>query len=375
MSYTSRKTQAIINLTALKSNYQCIDMLAKNSATIAVIKADAYGHGAIEIAKSLDQLVPAFAVAFIDEAIVLRDAGIKSPILILEGPLTETDFVLSLQHDFWLMLHNDEQVSNLTKQKRPYLGKLWLKVDTGMHRLGFMPTEVAKVMATVQSCLLPAQQKALVLCSHFSNSEEKHNSKTLRQIQNFDVINNQYNCRASLTNSAGIIQWPQSHRDYNRSGIALLGINPITKDIAKVNTQDIDDITLTPVMTLQSSIIGVRKLVEGDCVGYGEIWQAKRNSIIATVAIGYADGYPRNAKAGTPVLINNQIAPLAGRVSMDMITVDVTELTKVSLGDKVELWGENLPVETVAKHNDTISYELLTRVSPRLPRKYIEEVL
>ncbi len=370
MSYTSRKTQAIINLTALKSNYRLLDKLADNSATIAVIKAGAYGHGAIEIAKSLDPIVPAFAVAFLDEAMVLREAGITSPILILEGPLSDADFDYSLKYNFWLMLHNHVQVTNLLKQKKPYLGKLWLKIDTGMNRLGFMPDEISEIMPKVLSFLLPAQQKELVLCSHFSNSEEKNSPKTLKQMQRFDSVNSHYNCHASLANSAGIIQWPQSHREFTRVGIALYGINPTSN----VSAKDKENITLTQVMTLQSNIIGLRTVAKGEYVGYGEAWQAKRTSVIATVAIGYADGYPLNAKAGTPVFINNQLASIAGRVSMDMITIDVTELTQVSLGDIVELWGENLPVETVAKHLDTISYELLTRVSLRLPRKYIEEV-
>lgn len=366
MSYTARKTQAIINLNALKSNYQFIDSLATNSATIAVIKADAYGHGSVDIAISLDELVPAFAVAFIDEAVILRNAGVKSPILILEGSLSEEDFTFALQHNFWLMLHNHEQVTHLQNLNKTYNGKLWLKIDTGMHRLGFMPSEVSEIIVKVQSCLQDKQKKELVLCSHFSSSEETNNAKTLKQIQYFDQLSAPYNYQASLANSAAIIQWPQSHRHFNRLGLALYGINPISK----INSQDEITSNLVPVMTLQSSIIGLKTIEKGDSVGYGEKWQAKRTSVIAIVAIGYADGYPQNAKAGTPVLINNQLAPLAGKVSMDMISVDVTELNDVRLGDLVELWGENLPVETVATYLETSSYELLTRVSTRLPRKY-----
>lgn len=377
MSYTSRKTQAIINLTALKNNYQLVDKLSANSATIAVIKADAYGHGAIEVAKSLDNVVPAFAVAFIDEAIALYEAGITSPILILEGPLSETDFSAAQHHGFWLMLHNNDQITWLKSQKLPYSGKLWIKVDTGMNRLGFMPDEITEIMSTVMACLPPERQNEVVLCSHFSNSEEKNNPKTSEQIHRFDALNTPYNCDASLANSAGIILWPESHRNFNRLGIALYGVNPITNTNHHNNENnvvvDVRNIPLMPVMTLQSCIIGLRKIEKGDCVGYGETWQAKRSSVIATVAIGYADGYPRSAKSGTPVFINNQLAPLVGRVSMDMITVDVTELTNVKLGDSVELWGNNLPVEIIAEHVDTISYELLTRVSVRLPRIYSEE--
>lgn len=359
MSYQSRQTQAIINLTALQQNYQDIAALAPQSETIAVIKANAYGHGALAVAKYMDNIAPALAVAFVDEALTLRRAGITAPILILEGPFCPHDFAIAHDENFWLMLHNAEQIDWLIKDYPSYTGKLWLKVDTGMNRLGFMPKDIDN---TIKS-LTPEQQQRLVLCTHFSNAEELDNPKTLAQIARLNAIAQQYQCQLSLANSAGILNWPQSHGDYNRLGIALYGTCSIAKD-------DLN-ITLAPVMTLQSSIIALRQVNEGDCVGYGEIWQASRPSNIATIAIGYADGYPRNAQVGTPVWINNQIAPIVGRVSMDMITIDVTDLKQVNIGDTVELWGENIAIETVAQYTDTISYELLTRVSERVPKKYI----
>ncbi|WP_114327371.1 alanine racemase [Candidatus Colwellia aromaticivorans] len=360
MSYRSRKTQAIINLSALKNNYNEIANLAPISKTIAVIKANAYGHGAIEIAKSLHCMVPAFAVAFIDEAIVLRTAGITLPILILEGPLEQEDFALAKRHNFWLMLHNTEQISWLNKVQPIYKEKLWIKVDTGMNRLGFTPEAAKKVINDLTS----EQKEELILCSHFSNANEINNPKTQVQITCLKALAEKYSCQFSLANSAGIINWPQSHADFNRLGIALYGTNPTTNKNMPIK--------LTPVMTLQSTVIALRKVKLGESVGYGETWQAKRASVIATIAIGYADGYPRNAQAGTPVFINNQLAPLAGQVSMDMITVDVTNLANIALGDVVELWGENLNVEVVAKHTNTINYELLTRVSARVPKVYID---
>lgn len=361
MSYRSRKTQAIINLSALRKNYLALANLAPDSKTIAVIKANGYGHGVVEMAKSLQALVPAFAVAFIDEAIVLREAGITSPILILEGPLDKEDFLLATRHHFWLMLHNPEQVSWLSQIEPTYKEQLWLKVDTGMNRLGFSPRYAEKVIAN----LTQRQKETLVLCSHFSNADEIENPKTKTQIKCLKTLANKYSYPVSLANSAGIINWPESHANFNRLGIALYGTNP-TKN--KKTT-----IKLAPVMTLQSTIIALREVAIGGSVGYGEIWQAKRTSIIATVAIGYADGYPRNAQAGTPVFINGQVAPIAGRVSMDMITVDVTDIESVNLGDLVELWGENLKVETVAEYMNTINYELLTRVSARVPKVYIDK--
>lgn len=358
MSYQSRKTQAIINRAALKHNYQQLSALAPASQTIAVIKANAYGHGAIEVAKTLSDIAPAFAVGFIDEAIMLRDAGIDLPIILLEGALCEEDCALAIKENLWLMLHNIEQLNWLVKMPQPYTGKLWIKVDTGMNRLGFMPEDVDNIV----SSLTAQQQENMVMCSHFSSAEELENPKTPNQIKLLKTILAKYQCQFSLANSAGIIHWPQSHGDYNRLGIALytaLNEKPMTPTLS-----------LIPAMTLQSAVIGLRELNVGESVGYGEIWQAKRPTRIATIAIGYGDGYPRNAKAGTPVWINGEIAPIAGRVSMDMITVDVTDLTNINLGDCVELWGENLAVETVAKHLETINYELLTRISERVLKIY-----
>ena len=360
MNNHSRKTYSIINLPALVSNYKNIANLAPKSETIAVIKANAYGHGAIEVAKYLSPHVPALAVAFIDEAIELRDAGITLPILIMEGALSYDDFAIALQQNFWLMLHTAMQVDWLNKLTPSYSGKLWLKVDTGMNRLGIKPNEVDNVLAKL-TC---EQLQSLVLCTHFSNAEDLNNPKTLLQIQQFERINQAPCYKKSLANSAGILNWPQSHGDYNRLGLALYGSTPIPVENLPVK--------LTPVMTLQSTIIALRQLSIGESVGYGEIWQANRPSVIATIAIGYADGYPRNAKNGTPIYIKGKIAPLAGRVSMDMLTIDVTDIDNVKLGDSVELWGENLAIETVAEYLDTVNYELLTRVSNRVTRVYVK---
>lgn len=360
MNNHSRKTYSIINLPALVSNYNHIANLAPKSETIAVIKANAYGHGAIEVAKYLSPHVPALAVAFIDEAIELRDAGITLPILIMEGALSYEDFAIALQQNFWLMLHTAKQVDWLNKLSPSYSGKLWLKLDTGMNRLGIQPHQVDNILAQL-TC---EQLQNLVLCTHFSSAEDLNNPKTLLQIQQFERINQAPCYKKSLANSAGILNWPQSHGDYNRLGLALYGSTPIPVENLPIK--------LTPVMTLQSTIIALKQLSVGESVGYGEIWQANRPSVIATIAIGYADGYPRNAKNGTPVFIRGKIAPLAGRVSMDMLTVDVTDIDDVKLGDSVELWGENLAIETVAESLDTVNYELLTRVSNRVPRIYVE---
>lgn len=356
MSYTSRQTQAVIDLDALCKNYQYIDKLAPKSNTIAVIKADGYGHDASQVAKALKDNVKLFAVGFIDEAMALRNDGIKNQILILEGPFKETDFNLALENNFVLMLHSEYQIGWLKNITPEFSGDIWLKVDTGMNRLGFQVEEIASVISTFSS----EQRNKLVLCSHFSTAEQVHSTKPLKQLTQLKSLANQYGCRYSMANSAGILNWPESHGDHTRLGLALYGVSPIGNSALSE--------PLIPVMTLQANIIAIHTVKVGETVGYGDTWQANRQTRLATVAIGYADGYPRNAKAGTPVSINGEIAPIVGRVSMDMITVDITELGQVSIGDMVELWGKHINIDDVAKSCDTINYELLTRVSKRVPK-------
>lgn len=359
MSYISRNTQAVIDLNALVKNYQYIDSLAANSNTIAVIKADGYGHDASKVARALSSQVTLFAVGFIDEALALRADGITTPVLILEGPFKQSDFEIAQKNNFSLMLHSDYQIDWLISLSSEYSAELWLKVDTGMNRLGFHVEKIDEIMYK----LTAEQKNKLVLCSHFSTAEQIDSSKPIEQLSKLKKLVSLHHCQFSMANSAGILNWPESHGDHTRLGLALYGISPIGESpISR---------PLLPVMTLQADIIAIHNISIGETVGYGDTWQAERPSIIATVAIGYADGYPRNAKSGTPVFINGNIAPLVGRVSMDMITVDITDLTNintVAIGDSVELWGKNISIDTVATHSDTINYELLTRVSKRVPK-------
>jgi len=359
MSYISRNTQAVIDLDALVKNYQYVDSLATNSNTIAVIKADGYGHDASQVAHALSSQVTLFAVGLIDEALALRADGITTPVLILEGPFKRSDFEIAQENNFSLMLHSDYQINWLTSLSTEYSADIWLKVDTGMNRLGFHVEQVDAVMSKLTS----EQKSKLVLCSHFSTAEQLDSSKPMEQLSKLKRLVSLYHCQFSMANSAGILNWPDSHGDHTRLGLALYGISPVGETTTSL--------PLLPVMTLQADIIAIHTVNSGETVGYGDTWQAKRTSIIATVAIGYADGYPRNAKSGTPVFINGSIAPLVGRVSMDMITVDITDLTntvEVVIGDSVELWGKNISIDTVAVHSDTINYELLTRVSKRVPK-------
>jgi alanine racemase len=371
MNHTSRLTQAVIDLDALIKNYQYIDSLTSKSNTIAVIKADAYGHDASKVASALSTRVNLFAVGFIDEALALRSDGIENTVLILEGPFKESDFDIAVENNFYLMLHSDYQIKWLSAMNPEFSGDIWLKVDTGMNRLGFHVEQIDNIM----SQLTAQQRKQLVLCSHFSTAEQLNSTKPIEQLAKLMKLVSQYGCKFSMANSAGILNWPTSHGDHTRLGLALYGISPIGESPLSQ--------PLIPVMTLQANIIAIHTVKVGEYVGYGDTWQAQRETILATVAIGYADGYPRNAKSGTPVFINGAIAPLVGRVSMDMITVDITDLANtyvknididntyvgnIIIGDTVELWGKNISIDIVAQNSDTINYELLTRVSKRVPK-------
>ncbi|MBU2893381.1 alanine racemase [Colwellia sp. D2M02] len=356
MRYISRDTQATIDLNALVENYQYVASIAPQSNTIAVVKADAYGHDANLVAHALSPHVELFAVGFIDEALALRQSGIKNNILILEGPFKVSDFTIAHEHNFLLMLHSDYQIDWLLSQQPQLTQNIWLKVDTGMNRLGFAIDDIDNIISKLDT----TTQQNLVLCSHFSTSEQITSRKPVEQLARLKPLVEKYSCQFSMANSAGIFNFPASHGDYTRLGLALYGISPTDNNLLTEQ--------LNPVMTLQAKIIAIHQVEIGETVGYGDTWSATRTSKIATVAIGYADGYPRNAKSGTPVFINGRVVPIVGRVSMDMITVDVTDLTVVTVGDSVELWGKHISIDSVAKSSDTINYELLTRVSKRVPK-------
>ena len=358
MNTFGRPTFAQINVSAAIDNFQQMSALAINSKTLAVIKADAYGHGAIAIARALSDDAEGFAVAFIDEAIHLREQGIVQPILLLEGVFSEAEMVLANKLNFWVMLHRNEHfewLRTLAPSQRP---TVWIKVDTGMHRLGFGLAEIHGLLAEFSDLLIDGT----VLCSHFACADEKHNAFNVQQTTKLNELARSHGLAFSLANSAGILQWPMSHGSWNRLGIALYGCAQPTN-----NTQ----LKLKPVMTLMAPIIALRCIEAGESVGYAQSWVAQRKTTIATVAIGYADGYPRHARCGTPAWLHNQKISLVGRVSMDMLTFDVTDLDHVKVEDQVELWGENLSVQEIAECASTISYELLTRVSPRVKRLYI----
>ena len=363
----SRPTVAIINRQALRDNLALADSLAPASKSIPMVKANAYGHGALEVCKAL-QNAPAFGVACIEEAVALRSAGIEQPILLLEGTFSADEVAVAADHNFWLMVENEPQKQAILASTAEKKVTVWLGIDTGMHRLGFQPEDIDQHYQQLRASDKVAE--TIVLASHFACADDLQSTATPEQIECFDRcvttddISADDDVQFSLANSAAILGWPESYRHWHRPGYMIYGNSPFS--VAQNNADQ-----LTPVMTFQSAIISLRQINTGESVGYTGNWTAKRPSTIATVTVGYGDGYPRQAPNGTPVLINGVRCPIVGRVSMDMITVDVSELSSVAIGDKAILWGTDLPVNEVADYCDTIGYELLTRMPSRVPRKYI----
>ncbi len=355
----TRPVKARIDARALRHNYRVACDITPGSRNIAVVKANAYGHGAAIIARALDDLVPAFAVAGVDEALELRDAGIRKPVLLLEGPLTPDEVSIAPEQDFWLMVCCREQVEMICRADIGSPVTVWLKIDSGMHRLGVTENEFHASLAALSESgnTLPG----ITLCTHLADAHNVSGQETTAQVDFFQRLVSGLDNPVSIANSAGILHWPATHGAWNRPGLMLYGASPFPQPQENAER-------LEPVMTLQSAVIGVRKIDAGESVGYGSRWTAQRPSTIATVGVGYGDGYPRSAVDGTPVLLNGNRAQLAGSVSMDMITVDVTGLDEVNIGDPVELWGKSLLLGEVAQYAGTIGHELVTRVSVRVPR-------
>jgi alanine racemase len=360
----SRPSRALIDLSALKHNCKLAQSLAPQSSTVAVIKANAYGHGSVAVARSLEPLVDAFAVACCEEALALREAGIKLPFVLLEGFFSTDELQICADNNFWLMLENTSQVKQLIAAQLSQPIPVWLKVDTGMHRLGLQPENFADCYRALSSS--PNIAGPVIATTHFACADELDNDFTLRQTERLKAIAAPFNTPLSMANSPALLAWPETRGDWNRPGFMLYGVTPF-----EGNHNEADK--LLPVMTMASKVMSLRNIATGEAVGYGASWRATRPSLIATIPIGYGDGYPRTAQSGTPVMVNGQMAKLAGRVSMDLITVDVTDLVNVAIGDAVECWGKNLSVNEVARHAGTNGYELLTRIPARLPRIYVAD--
>ena len=360
-----RHTNAIIELDNIRHNYELCVSLAPESNNMAIIKADAYGHGLIDVARYLSSHVPAFGIAIIDEAVQLRQEGITNDLLVLQGCNRKEDILQASLQNIWLTIHSLEQLYLVLKTSLPNKIKIWLKLDTGMHRLGLNQQQFNQALSLIKDST--NIDKNFVISSHFSCAAELHHSETRRQFKQFKLMIEESGFEGELirshSNSSAIVGFPEANMEWNRPGIMLFGL-PL------FDQPHDSDLRLRPAMTFESEVTAIRDVEAGEYAGYGQNWVADKKTKIATVAVGYADGYPRHAKSGTPVLIRNQRAYLIGTVSMDLITVDITGIDNVKIGERVELWGNELSANEIAKFAGTIGYDLLSGLSPRVPRIY-----
>ncbi|MEH6557229.1 MAG: alanine racemase [Oceanicoccus sp.] len=361
-------TTATISLNAIRHNLQQVKYLAPNAHVMAMVKADAYGHGLIEVAAILNA-ADGLAVARAEEALKLRAAGIEQRILILGGLLNPTDLKECCRHSIDIVIHNVSQANDFLTATLPTPMNIWLKIDSGMHRLGLSADEFQHYQQRL-SCS-PNTNEILGM-THFSSADADSSEQTQQQQTLFEQVVSGFSAPQSLANSAAIIKRPQSHRDWVRPGIMLYGANPLPAD-----SQQLFPVNLHPAMTLSSKVLATRLVKSGDSVGYNARWTAPSDRIIATVGVGYGDGYPRHAPNDTPVLVNGRRAGLVGAVSMDLITIDVSNCGPVSVGDEVTLWGnassgQQLLAEEVAQWAETISYELFTSVTARVAKSYTD---
>ncbi len=353
----TRPARVLLDAQALRHNLYQVQKLASKSRVMAVVKANGYGHGINWVCQQLSEGV-AFGVASIEEGISLREAGIAAPICLLEGFFDEKELPLLTEYKLSPTLHADYQLELLERTDLDPAIPVWLKIDTGMNRIGFNPQRLPDLLARLKACQSIDQIRVM---SHFPNADNKFDSTTTDQVKLLQKITRGTGLELSMANSAAIIQWPASHLQWVRPGIMLYGASPIIG----FNGLQLD---LKPVMTFTSQLIAVHDRKKGDPIGYGGDYICPVDMPVGVVAVGYGDGYPRNLPAGTPVLINGKQVPLAGRVSMDMITVDLRPTPKARSGDPVVLWGRGLPVDDIASRCGTISYELLCRVTERVSR-------
>ncbi|MFQ5487769.1 MAG: alanine racemase [Gammaproteobacteria bacterium] len=356
----SRAIEAHLNLPAFQANLHTVRRHAPAARVLAVIKADGYGHGLLRAARALQQ-ADAFGVAAIDEALALRAAGIDHPIVLLEGFFEAAELAEIAAWGLSTVVHHEWQLAALEAARLPAPVAVILKIDSGMHRLGFAPGESGAAYERLMSCPAVAE---IQLMTHLACADERDNTDTLQQIDCFAAASAGLAGARSIANSAAILQWPASHGDWVRPGIMLYGVSPFADSVGEGEG-------LTPVMTLKSHLISVRQCRRGDAIGYGGIWHCPEDMPLGVVAAGYGDGYPRSARSGTPVLVNGRRVPLVGRVSMDMLCVDLRSQPGAAVGDEVVLWGAALPVEEVARSAGTIGYELLCGVTRRV--RFVEQ--
>ena len=357
----SRPTSATIHTDALRHNLSKVRQRAPHSRVMAVVKADGYGHGLERVARALSG-ADAFGVAALSDAERLRAAGLSQPIVLLSG-FDEPDDIAQLRRlNVETAVHHAFQLEMLEQAPGGDPIRCWLKLDTGMHRLGFAPEYVRDAYARLQA--MPAVAGDIVLMNHFASSDEFQRPQTREQLRVFAEATAGLSGARSLANSAAVLGWPDTHADWVRPGGALYGISV-------VDGQPGSDFGLKPAMTLATRLIAVNRIRKGERIGYSATWQCPEDMPVGVAAIGYGDGYPRSVPAGTPTLVNGLVTEIIGRVSMDLMTIDLRAQPTAKPGDPVVLWGEGLPVETIAAAAGTIGYEPVCSITRRV--RFVED--
>jgi len=356
LEFMPRPIQARIDLAALEQNLRVARGLTR-ARIMAVVKANAYGHGLLPSAEALRD-ADGFALVDVGDAVSLREAGFRQTLLLLEGSFKPEDMTLIAEYDLAVVVHSPHQLPMLNAYSRRVGLSVWLKINTGMNRLGFAPEDVPAVMAQLKA---HAAVKDITLMTHFANADNAVGVKT--QLERFNTLAEGYNMPRSLANSAALLRYPATHADWVRPGIMLYGASPFAETGAQ-------DLGLRPVMTLVSEIISVREIQSAGQIGYGGLFSAEQKMRVGVVACGYADGYLRHAPTGTPVLVDGQRTRTLGRVSMDMLSVDLSSIKNAKVGSEVVLWGAGLPADEVAQAAGTISYELFCALTRRVPIVY-----
>ncbi len=357
----TRPTNATISLQALAHNLQRVKEFSKNAGIVSMVKANAYGHGLQECVRALSK-TDRFGVCCLEEALQVSSVC-QHDVMLMEGFFKADELPIIAKHDFIITIHTLAQIDVLEQFQSNHLFRVCLKINTGMNRLGIAPKDVRQAMQRLSACSIVA--KPLTVMTHCANADDKQDQTTQIQADLFYELTNEFSLETSVANSAVIMGWPDIPGDWVRPGLMLYGISPFA------GTAGID-FDLKPVMMVRSEIIALRECQKGERVGYGGTYTCDKPTIVGVVAIGYGDGYPRHAPTGTPVLVDQTIVPLIGRVSMDMITVDCSSLKNVEIGSPVVLWGEGLPVEIIAEKSGTIAYELVCGVTPRVSRSYVD---
>ena len=352
----SRTALATIHLDALRNNLARVRELARGAKVMAVVKADGYGHGLERVARSLSD-ADALGVAAIADGQRLRAAGHRQRIVVLSGPDEPADLAELRRLQLDAVIHHDAQLGWLDADRDPRPLHVWLKIDTGMHRLGFAPERAVEIHAKLRA--LPNVNDEIALMTHFAASDEFANELTAGQIVRFEAATRGLAGPRSLASSAGVLGWPSAHGDWVRVGGLLYGLSV-------VEGKSGSDLGFAPAMTLSTKLVSVNRIQKGERIGYAATWECPEDMRVGVAAIGYGDGYPRSAGPGTPVLIRGQRAPIVGRVSMDLITIDLRSVPEAQVGDRVVLWGRGLPVEQIATHAGTISYDLTCGVTRRV---------